>query len=267
MLGRVLFWLCLLVLTAGAEPNRVLRPAQPAADPLPPGEMQFCSWNLHHFRGPTRQGAPQQGEQMLDELRGRGCEVVLLQEVPADQAQRVADRLGMVAYLAETLPGQAMMLLVHPDLRVLHQERVWVYGDESFLPRHAQAEPPERQLLEPRSLQLVRLTTPDGQELLFWNTHLTSGPDALYASHRRAQLELCLKYHRGVVLGGGDLNSEEPAEELRQRGYQLGGLRLDWLTALGPGRLETTVLDRLRDRNDDEVRLSDHPLVLANYRF
>ena len=241
MLGKLLL---ALLLSAAAWGE--IRPARPSTDAWQPGEVRLCSWNVHRFRGPNRQGAPDQQEQILQELRNRACDVVLLQQVPTAETQTVADRLGLRGYAYEMIPGQSLMMLLHPALLVVREDHV-SFGE--------------------RAAQFLDARTPQGETFHLWNCHLASGPREVHGEERLGQLAKLLEYLKPVALGGGDLNDEEIAEKLQEKGYQIQGDRLDWLTALGPGRLEGTVFKNLRDQNDSEVALSDHPLVVGTYRY
>ena len=59
---------------------------------------------------------------MLERMRAARGDVYLLQEVPPDQAQHIADATGMRGYFTRTTPQQGNMILVHPDRDIPQRE-------------------------------------------------------------------------------------------------------------------------------------------------
>lgn len=105
--------------------NRVMVPDGSAAPPhalSPDGRLRVVSWNLHHGEGPNDNGTPPQMDAMLERMRAARGDVYLLQEVPPDQAQHIADATGMRGYFTRTTPQQGNMILVHPDRDIPQRE-------------------------------------------------------------------------------------------------------------------------------------------------
>lgn len=286
MPGKPLLLLLLAVAGLFAPASRLVEPREVEPWPAcPEGRLRVVNWNVHRFRGPDRQGARAQQHQILEELDEQRADVYLLQEIPPGLEQVTVDTLGMPGYQSLTLPDKSALVLIHPALKVLENRRVWLFprpepGDEA----EAQAaladyqrythQQMERQYFEPRTAQIFVIATPSGQRLKLFHVHLTSGPADYRLEGRPSLAELRLEQARLLfplleegglpVVGGGDFNGPEVAAEFRARGYEVGGRQLDWLVARGIDQGEVDVAI-LKDEQNDELRLSDHPLMRAEY--
>jgi len=288
MPGKALLLALLAVTGLFGSASRLVEPAQvESGAACPDGRLRVVNWNVHRFRGADRQGAPPQQHQILEELDEERADVYLLQEIPPGLERVTVDTLGMPGYQSLTLPDKSALVLLHPDLKVLENRRVWLFPTPEPADEAAAAaalanyqrythQQMERQYFEPRTAQIFVLETPSGKRLKLFHVHLTSGPADYQLEGRpnlgtlrleQARLLFPLLDEGGLpVVGGGDFNGPEVAAEFRARGYQVGGRELDWLVARGVDQGEVEV-EMLRDERNDELRLSDHPFMRAEYRL
>lgn len=277
-----------------APQSRVLQPSGGEAPPRElsrDGDLRVTSFNVHHMEGPGDAGDPGQTDQIVGSLRDRApSDVYLLQEMPPDQAQEVADRMGMRGYYSRTTESQGNMILVHPDLKVEGNERAVLNGDfepgdvegaREALDYHDDADDDvEGQFREPRAVQALRVRAPGGESAVLWNTHLTAGLEdnegessGETLGERRATEAAALngfiddfKRPGEAVIGGGDLNSrpgESVAPVLRQGGHRLTGdeaqEQLDYVAVQGlKEKAQVLLNERLYD---GDTQISDHPIL------
>lgn len=249
------------------------------AGPNPPEAtpVRLATYNVHHFRGrDTQEGrGPDQFDAILAALRDQACQVYLLQEVPPEVAATVSERMGMVGYYARTTRGQGNLVLVHPTWEVLDQQRVIVNGGfeagdvpgcREALAAYSALTGQERQLAEPRSLQILKLRG-GGRDLVVWNTHLTAGGAEAYEQRRWEELLMGLMlvetHADGLpIVGGGDLNSGPKgrvASMLFTGGWTGVHADIDWLVSKGMELAEVRTDWLIQEGN----RLSDHPIVIV----
>lgn len=233
-------------------------------------QLKVVSWNLHHGLSQDSTGARPQLDTMIEQLQAENADVLLLQEVNPSDAERLADELDMQGYFATSTPVQGNLILLRPDIEV-HGESVtfttgqrpaerwgtlkdWVTG------RGGQN--------EPRTLQILNVTMPDGREGLIWNTHHLTGT---YTDEQRQEAaEVALReIHRQLRpdqlhIGGGDLNANDASSPLIRGLNQLPGVtghqrNIDWIYA------SDSTHARFSGGAVDErgVMVSDHVLVRA----
>ncbi len=272
--------------------SRVLNPSGEAEPPrqLSQGDrLRVTSFNVHHMD--DRDDDDQTGP-IIDALRNRApSDAYLLQEMPPEKAQEVADEMGMNGYYSRTSETQGNLTLLHPDLRVSENERGVLNGDfppadsegaRAALDYHKDTpsgDDIEGQFREPRAVQALRVQKPTGESALLWNTHLTAGLEdnardsgATLGGLRQTETETLdrflndVKEPKETVVGGGDLNSK-PGESvlplLGELGYKVTSDTaqdgLDHMTVRGPGEAPQVLVNE--QLFDGEQQISDHPIL------
>jgi len=275
-----------------SQRNTVVRPdgsVQPAQGASRDGQLRLTNFNVHHLRG--RDGdddGPGQTDRIVEELRARPSDVYTLQEVPPDEAQELADRLGYDGFFARTTEDQGNLTLVHPDIEVANQRKVLLNTGETSdveetreaLERHEDEDDDVASLVyEPRAGQLLDLRLPEGGKTVVTNTHLSAGtPEngadgATFGALREKQITR-LQYEIGrfaapgqQVVQAGDLNTWDGEVQGWDARDMLAGYskerreaeQLDWVLA----RNGKATLTEYRELFDGEQQVSDHPILRA----
>ncbi len=275
-----------------SQRNTVLTPdgsVQPAQGASTDGKLRLTNFNVHHLRG--RDGddeGPGQTDRIVEELRARPSDVYTLQEVPPDQAQELADRLGYHGFFARTTDTQGNLMLVNPEVEVKNQRKVLLNTGETgnsaatgdALDRYDDEDDDVARLVyEPRSGQLLDLELPGGKRTVVTNTHLTAGTPSngadgqTFGAMRESQITR-LQYEIGrfaapgeQVVQAGDLNTWEGEVQGWDRQQLLAGYdkdrrqpeQLDWVMA----RNGNANLTEYRELFDGDQQVSDHPILRA----
>lgn len=281
-----------LAYQVASQRNTVLRPdgsVQPAQGASSDGKLRLTNFNVHHLRG--RDGdddGPGQTDRIVEELRARPSDVYTLQEVPPDEAQELADRLGYNGFFARTTDSQGNLTLVHPDIEVANQRKVLLNtgktGDtgataDALDHYESQDDDVAALVYEPRAAQLLDLRLPDGGKTVVTNTHLSAGTPEngadgrTFGALREAEITR-LQYEIGrfaapgeQVVQAGDLNTWGGEVEGWDARDVLAGYdkerrdpeQLDWVLARN-GRARLT---EYRELFDGEQQISDHPILRA----
>jgi endonuclease/exonuclease/phosphatase family metal-dependent hydrolase len=255
--------------------------SKPPHELSPDGKLNVVAWNLHKGEGPNDKGNPPQLDEMVREMRKAKGDVYNLQEVSPEQAQKIADAMGMKAYFTRTTPNQGDMMLVNPKLDVESNQKVTINGDikpgdapgavkqlGKWLKGSADHDNDESQRNEPRVAQVLRVKTPDGKTATLWNTHMTALNDEKIRENQVEKITDYIGEHSPEgepVIGGGDLNSRKDSsaiEEFKKRGYAIDGAEIDWISSKNTQTSpHVTRRDRLYDNKGIEI--SDHPMVIA----
>jgi endonuclease/exonuclease/phosphatase family metal-dependent hydrolase len=262
----------------------------PRGDAKPPheldkdGTLNVVSWNLHKGEGPNDKGQPEQFDKIIKEMRKAGGDVYNLQEVSPDQAQKIADEMGMKAYFTRTTPKQGNMMLLNPDLKVESNEKTTINGDITpgdtasavkqlgrYMIGSAKGDE-EGQKNEPRVAQVLRVKTPDGKTATLWNTHLTGIKDDGWREGQVEKIGDYIDSHSPPgepVIGGGDLNSRKDSsaiEEFKKQGFSVDGAEIDWIgsrnTQAPPHLIRNNAL-----YDEGGTQISDHPMVIAEVKL
>lgn len=281
-----------LAYQVASQRNTVLQPdgsVVPAQGASRDGKLRLTDFNVHHLRG--RDGdedGPGQTDRIVEELRARPSDVYTLQEVPPDQAQELADRLGYNGFFARTTDDQGNLTLVHPEIEVENQRKVLLNtgktGDTGATAEALEAHEDEEDdvaalVKEPRAGQLLDLRLPGGGKTVVTNTHLSAGTPEngadgkTFGELRESQLTR-LQYEIGrfaapgeQVVQAGDLNTWGGEVESWDARDLLAGYskerreaeQLDWVLARH-GRARLT---EYRELFDGEQQVSDHPILQA----
>ena len=234
-------------------------------------QLKVVSWNLHHGLSQDRTGARPQLDTMIDQLQHEDADVVLLQEVQPKDAPRLARELNMQGYLAMSTPVQGNLILLRPDIQVQDESITYTTGNpagrtwdtlKDWVTQGSGA-------AEPRNLQILRVTMPDGQQGLIWNTHHLTGDYSQEQKAAAAQsaLEALNSQARpgDLIVGGGDLNASNPDSPLIEGLQHWSGVtghqkNIDWIFASDSTHAEASS----EVVSQGGVMVSDHPLVRAN---
>lgn len=231
-------------------------------------ELKVVSWNLHHGLSQDSSGARPQLDLMVDQLQAEDADVVLLQEVAPGQAARLADELGMQGYYAQTTAVQGNLILLRPDIHVQEQSVTFTTGEQpgggwetlkDWVGGRGGQE-------EPRNLQILRAELPDGRNLTLWNTHYLTGE---YTPEQREQAAHIIREQLqahiqpgDLVVGGGDLNANNPGQAVIQELAQIEQMQgqqrnIDWIYSSAPSDFSSQTVEH------QAIMVSDHPLVRA----
>lgn len=248
-------------------------PAPPqAAETSNPQDLQVISWNLHHGQSQDSTGARPQLDTMIDTLQEYDADILLLQEVNPKDASRLARELGMQGYFAASTPVQGNMILLRPDFQVREDQVVVTTPEKSAGATLKDWLIHGGGIHEPRTLQILDVTLPNGESAVIWNTHHLTGSytpeqQEIAASRLGNALEESIQPGE-LVIGGGDLNANRDSHPLLARLNALEGvsgeaLNIDWIYSS-----DSMPREFFSQRVEAEGRMvSDHPLVGARLQL
>lgn len=233
-------------------------------------DLKVVSWNLHHGLSQDSTGARPQLDTMIDQLQTENADVILLQEVAPSDAGELAESLHMQGYYAQTTAVQGNLILLRPDIQVQDQSVTFITGQQpgegfntlkEWVSGHGGQD-------EPRNLQVLNVELPGGQPATIWNTHNLTGE---YTAQQRSDAARILvdQLHQSIrpgdlVVGGGDLNAQDPSAPILSDLQELDGVRgqqhhIDWIYSSENAQ----ALFSSQRVEHDGVMVSDHPLVRA----